>query len=74
MADKELTQSEFARMGAQATNSKYSKEERSAWAKKGVEARRKKYGDDYHVKLAAKARAAIGKKKKKGFLSILGIK
>lgn len=54
MATKPLTQQEFARLGAQATNAKYSKEKRSEWAKRGPIALKEKYGQDYFKKLGEK--------------------
>ena len=60
---EELTQKEFARMGANATNTKYSKEKRSEWSKKGVEVLKAKYGPDYFINLAKKGREAKQKKK-----------
>lgn len=79
MADKPLTQQDFARMGAQATNTKYPKEVRSAWGKKGAQALKDKYGEDYFKKMAQKREENKKKKeeegKPKGFLKgLLGIK
>lgn len=80
MAEKPLTQSEFSRKGAEATNTKYPKEVRSAWAKKGVQALKDKYGDDYHSRmakergLAKKGQDALAKKRKKSPIKrLLGI-
>lgn len=42
-----LTQQEFAKLGAKATNTKYSPEQRREWARKGVDALKAKYGPDY---------------------------
>lgn len=63
MSDKPLTQSEFARMGANATNSKYSPEKRREWAKKGGNALLAKYGVDYYKDLGKKS--ALARKNKK---------
>lgn len=73
MADKELTQKEFATLGAKATNSKYPKEVRSVWAKKGAEALKEKYGDDYFKKMAQK-REAAKKPKRNPLKALLGLK
>lgn len=65
MANKPITQEEFSRKGAEATNTKYPKEVRSGWGKTGPEKLKEKYGDDYFTNLAAKGREAINKKKQK---------
>lgn len=59
----ELTQREWARKGAIATNTKYPLEKRQEWAKKGVEALKLKYGPDYFIKKAEKMREAKQVKK-----------
>lgn len=55
---KELTQREWAKRGAIATNAKYPPSVRCEWAKKGIEALKLKYGPDYFIKRAEKMREA----------------
>lgn len=62
-AQGELTQREWARKGAIATNTKYPLEKRREWAKKGIEALKLKYGPDYFIKRAQKMREAKQLKK-----------
>ncbi len=75
MASKPLTQEEFARMGANAVNSKYDKETRSKWAKKGVETLKRLHGDDYFKRmakerqLAKKGQKALKKKRELASIS-----
>lgn len=49
---KPLNHKEIARLGAITTNSRYDKATRSQWAKKGPQAIKAKYGDDYFKKMA----------------------
>ncbi|MBI4009142.1 hypothetical protein HY357_02825 [Candidatus Roizmanbacteria bacterium] len=66
---KTLTQKEFARMGAETTNAKYPADKRRQWAKKGPQALKDKYGNDYFIKRAEKMRE-VKKQKREQKLQI----
>lgn len=66
-----LSHAEICRKGANTTNSRYSKEVRSAWAKKTKEVLLNKYGPDYFINLQKQGLEARLKKARERKLAII---